>query len=119
MLWRYKQYELSEVETQPIGVDKVEVVTLAHCVCITETSHIDGLKTIKNTTHTDLPLGFWVWHDQIEDQHAAHTDDELSMLFEREGFCQESFMKGASAILDAVKIFWDGLEADRLQTIAA
>ncbi|MCW5822135.1 MAG: hypothetical protein KIT34_04990 [Cyanobacteria bacterium TGS_CYA1] len=80
---------------------------------------IDGLKTIKNATHPDLPLGFWVWHDQIEDQHAAHTDDELSMLFEREGFCQKSFMQGASAILDAVKIFWDGLEADRLQEIAA
>lgn len=79
---------------------------------------IDGLKTIKATKHPELPLGFWVWHDQIEDQHAAHTDDELNMLFERDGFCEESFLKGAEAILDAVKIFWDGLEADRLQNIA-
>lgn len=80
---------------------------------------IDGLKSIKETSHPDLPLGFWVWHDQIEDQHAAHTDDELSMLFLREGFCEESFIQGALAILDAVKIFWDGLEADRLQSMAA
>lgn len=80
---------------------------------------ICGLKKIKSTRLPELPLGFWVWHDQIEDQHAAHTDDELSMIFNREGFSQESFLKGAWAILDAVQVFWDGLEADKIEKQAA
>ncbi len=79
---------------------------------------ICGLKKIKTTRIPELPLGFWVWHDQIEDQHAAHTDDELSMIFNRDGFCQESFLKGAQAILDAVQIFWEGLEADKMKLAA-
>ncbi len=26
-----------------------------------------------------LPLAFWTWHDKVEDQHAAHTSDEVEV----------------------------------------
>src|SRR3546814_10705744 len=28
-----------------------------------------------------LPLAFWTWHDRVEDQHAAHTADELAEAY--------------------------------------
>jgi hypothetical protein len=80
---------------------------------------ISGLQTIKINRMPELPLGFWVWHDQLEDQHAAHTNDELSQIFMHNDFSSESFFKGAQAMLDAVAIFWQGLEEDRARSKAA
>jgi len=40
-----------------------------------------------------LPLGFWIWHDKIEDQHAAHTSDELEQAFAMPHFDQEKFIQ--------------------------
>lgn len=74
---------------------------------------IAGLRRIKETRMPDLPLGFWTWHDQLEDQHAAHTDDELTAAFARPGFDQERFIRAGTAVLDAVEIFWEGLMLDR------
>jgi len=74
---------------------------------------IAGLKIIKESQIADLPLGFWVFHDQIEDQHAAHTDDELAAAFAKPDFCEEAFLAGGKAMLDAVAIFWNGLEEQR------
>ncbi|MBP9090118.1 hypothetical protein KBI23_03755 [bacterium] len=71
---------------------------------------IAGLKIIKESQLADLPLGFWVFHDQIEDQHAAHTDDELAAAFAKPDFCEEAFLAGGKAMLDAVAIFWNGLD---------
>jgi hypothetical protein len=79
---------------------------------------IAGLRQIKETSIPDLPLGFWVWHDQLEDQHAAHTDDELEAAFAKPGFSEERFLRAGTAILDAVETFWDGLHADRKLAIA-
>ena len=62
----------------------------------------------------ELPLGFWVFHDLIEDQHAAHTDGELETAFAKPDFDEEAFLAGGKAILDAVAIFWDGLNEQRL-----
>lgn len=74
---------------------------------------IAGLRAFKARQCPELPLGFWIWHDQIEDQHAAHTADELAGAFFRADFDEEKFLRGAAEMLDGVKAFWDGLEVDR------
>lgn len=75
---------------------------------------ISGLRAIKKRRLPDLPLGFWTWHDAIEDQHAAHTDDELRAASTKPGFASERFRRGGVAILDAVAAFWDGLYESRV-----
>ena len=75
---------------------------------------IAGLSAFKARECPELPMGFWIWHDKIEDQHAAHTADELAEAFFRADFDEERFLRGAAEMLDGVKAFWDGLEADRL-----
>ena len=74
---------------------------------------ISGLKIVKERDFNDLPLAFWVFHDEIEDQHAAHTDDELAAEFAKPDFCEAAFLEGAEAMLNAVQTFWDGLDAQR------
>jgi hypothetical protein len=74
---------------------------------------IAGLRAFKDRECADLPLGFWTWHDKVEDQHAAHTADELVEAFAMPGFDGERFLAGAAEMLDGVKAFWDGLDADR------
>jgi hypothetical protein len=75
---------------------------------------IAGLSAFKARECPELPMGFWIWHDKIEDQHAAHTADELAEAFFRADFDEDRFLRGAAEMLDGVKAFWDGLEADRL-----
>ncbi len=70
---------------------------------------IAGLRKVKAERHPDLPLGFWTWHDALEDQHAAHTHDELAAAFAKPGFSKERFLEGGLAMLEAVRGFWDGL----------
>jgi hypothetical protein len=72
-----------------------------------------GLRAFRSRECPGLPLGFFTWHDMVEDQHAAHTEDELLEAFERPDFDEEKFLRGASEMLDGVKAFWDGLWADR------
>lgn len=74
---------------------------------------IAGLRRVKERSLPDMPLGFWTWHDQLEDQHAAHTDEELESAFARPGFDQERFLRAGTAVLDAVETFWEGLMLDR------
>jgi hypothetical protein len=72
-----------------------------------------GLRAFRSRECPKLPLGFFTWHDMVEDQHAAHTEDELLEAFERPDFDEEKFLRGASEMLDGVKAFWDGLWVDR------
>ena len=72
-----------------------------------------GLRAFRARECPKLPLGFFTWHDLVEDQHAAHTEDELLEAFERPDFDEEKFLLGAREMLDGVKAFWDGLWADR------
>lgn len=72
---------------------------------------IAGLRIIKADRRPSLPLGFWVWHNKLEEQHATHTTDELAQAFAQPGFSQDRFLTAAQAILDAVGLFWDGLHA--------
>ncbi len=74
---------------------------------------IAGLRAIKASRLPGMPLGFWTWHDAIEDQHAAHTDDELAQAFAKPGFSSERFLRAGTAMLDAVAVFWEGLARSR------
>lgn len=74
---------------------------------------IAGLTAFKERECPELPLGFWIWHDRVEDQHAAHTADELDEAFAEPWFDEDRFLAGAARMLDGVKVFWDGLDADR------
>jgi pyrroloquinoline quinone (PQQ) biosynthesis protein C len=74
---------------------------------------IAGLTAFKDRECPDLNLAFWAWHDKVEDQHAAHTADELADAVLLPGFDEGKFLAGATEMLDGVKAFWDGLEADR------
>ena len=73
---------------------------------------IAGLEAFKARECPSLPLAFWTWHDKVEDQHAAHTDDELVEAFAQPWFDEDRFLAGASRMLDGVQAFWDGLWAD-------
>jgi hypothetical protein len=80
---------------------------------------IAGLTAFKERECSPLNLAFWTWHDKVEDQHAAHTADELAEAFATDGFDQGRFLDGATSMLDGVKVFWDGLEHDRVKGVAA
>jgi hypothetical protein len=70
---------------------------------------IAGLRIVKERSIPELPLGFWTWHDALEERHAEHTDDELSEAFRKPGFSPERFLDAGAAMLDAVESFWNGL----------
>jgi pyrroloquinoline quinone (PQQ) biosynthesis protein C len=70
---------------------------------------IAGLRAIKRSRIPELPLGFWTWHDALEENHAAHTSDELREAFVKPGFSSQRFLSAGEAMLDAVAGFWNGL----------
>jgi hypothetical protein len=74
---------------------------------------IAGLRAIKSSRIPELPLGFWTWHDALEENHAAHTSDEMREAFAKPGFSPERFLAAGEAMLDAVAGFWNGLDAAR------
>jgi hypothetical protein len=78
---------------------------------------IAGLRAVKRSRLPGLPLGFWTWHDALEERHAAHTDEELRDAFEKPGFSAERFLRAADAMLDAVAGFWEGLDRARRQDV--
>jgi hypothetical protein len=80
---------------------------------------IAGLDAFRERECPDLRLAFFTWHDRVEDQHAAHTLDELRGAFNRPGFDQEKFLEGAAEMLNGVQAFWDGLEASRKELVPA
>ena len=76
---------------------------------------IQGLQTFKAREAPGRPLGFFTWHDMVEDQHAQHTWDELEEeFFGHEDVLEDKFIKGGVEMLDGVLAFWNGLNANRL-----
>jgi hypothetical protein len=80
---------------------------------------IAGLEAFKARDCESLPLSFWTWHDKVEDQHAAHTADELAEVFDEPWFDQERFLAGAAEMLDGVAAFWTGLWHDHERRVGA
>jgi hypothetical protein len=76
---------------------------------------IRGFEIFKERECKGLPLGFFIWHDMVEDQHAKHTWDELEEeYFSNEVIDEDKFIQGGVKMLDGVLAFWNGLNADRL-----
>ena len=70
-----------------------------------------------NANHgTQIPLGFFLWHDRLEAQHAQHTQDELSEYYGASDVDEDAFIGFGNEMLDGVAAFWDGLEENRGQT---
>ncbi len=80
---------------------------------------IAGLRAIKKSRIADLPLGFWTWHDALEENHAAHTSDETRDAFAKPGFSPERFLAAGEAMLEAVAGFWNGLNDARKDSAMA
>jgi hypothetical protein len=78
---------------------------------------IAGLETFREREVPELNLAFWTWHDQVEEQHAAHTADELAEARRLPGFDEARFLSGAAAMLDGVQTFWNGLWDDHLEGV--
>jgi len=77
----------------------------------------DGLMRIQSARHPRLRLAFFTWHNRVEAQHAGHTMEELEEVYFAEDFDRAKFMRGGREILDAVAVFWDGLEQDRVNRV--
>ncbi|MDV2993747.1 MAG: hypothetical protein N4J56_003401 [Chroococcidiopsis sp. SAG 2025] len=69
----------------------------------------DGLTRIKQTRHLHLRLAFFTWHNRVEAQHAGHTLEELEEVYFKPDFDRAKFIQGGREILDAIAVFWDGL----------
>jgi hypothetical protein len=74
----------------------------------------DGLFIIKQTRHPHLPVAFFTWHNRVEAQHAGHTIEELESVYFHSDFDRARFFQGGREILDAIAVFWLGLNRDRL-----
>lgn len=77
----------------------------------------EGLTRIKQTRHPHLHLAFFTWHNRVEAQHAGHTLEELEVVYFHPEFDRAKFIQGGKEILDAIAVFWDGLNEDRLNHV--
>jgi hypothetical protein len=60
-----------------------------------------------------IPVGFFVWHDRLEAQHARHTHEELEEYYFQTQLDEDAFIRCGNEMLDAVAAFWDGLDIQR------
>ena len=75
---------------------------------------IAGLRKFKTRYIPGLPLGFFTWHDKLEDQHAEHTKAEMRMLYVDHDLDEDIFIKEGNEMLDGVEAFWIGLDQERI-----
>ncbi len=75
---------------------------------------IEGLKKFKEKESISIHLGFFTWHDKVEGQHAAHTQDELKEIFFETEFHDDKFISAGKEMLEGVATFWDGLNEERM-----
>jgi hypothetical protein len=60
-----------------------------------------------------LDTGFFTWHARLEANHSKHTWDELATTL---AYCDldiDAFVRHANEMLDAVAVFWRGLDEQR------
>ncbi len=77
---------------------------------------IQGLTLFKEKQKLDLPLAFFTWHDRLENQHAALTQEELEEYFLENHIDQNKFIKRGNEMLTALLVFWNGLDELRKTT---
>ncbi len=71
---------------------------------------IEGLTVYQKKHNKGIPLFFFTRHDEIEAQHAKHTLDELEDIYFNSEIDEELFISSGNEILNAVEIFWNGLD---------
>lgn len=73
----------------------------------------NGFRNYNKNNNVKIPLGFWIFHSKIEQNHADHTADELKEVFD-EGRIEdfELFQTTIVEMLDALEVFWVGLFAE-------
>jgi pyrroloquinoline quinone (PQQ) biosynthesis protein C len=76
-----------------------------------------GLQTRRNLPKLDLR--FFTWHARLEANHASHTWDELEQWCRGREFDEDAFVAHAVEMLDAVAVFWHGLDRERREIAAA
>lgn len=76
---------------------------------------IHGLQNFIKRNKNEMSLAFFLWHDRVEDQHAAHTWHELEEEYFAMDLDEEKFFSGAKEMLHGVNTFWKGLDQDRLK----
>jgi len=76
---------------------------------------ISGLEKFKKKSAPELPIAFFKWHDQVEDQHKEHTWAELEEEYFAIDLNEDKFIQGGKDMLGGVLAFWDGLNQDRLR----
>jgi hypothetical protein len=67
----------------------------------------------KRTGREPFDIGFFTWHARIEANHAEHTSDELAGLLADRYIDHDRFVQTANQMLDAVLVFWRGLDFQR------
>jgi hypothetical protein len=77
---------------------------------------IDGFTRYNARHGTRIPIGFFVWHDRLEAQHARHTHEELQEYYLQTSLDEDAFIRYGNEMLDAVAAFWDGLDKQRRET---
>ena len=76
---------------------------------------IAGLERVKAEQVPALPLAFFTWHDKLEANHRDHVWHELRACYDSPSFEDEAFIAAGVTMLDAVRTFWDGLDAARAE----
>jgi pyrroloquinoline quinone (PQQ) biosynthesis protein C len=79
---------------------------------------ITGFRRFNERSGLKLPLGFFVWHDKLEAQHASHTQEELEELYFTQQLDEDLFIHYGCEMLDGVAAFWDGLDEQRRELAA-
>ena len=76
---------------------------------------IRGLERVKAEQVPALPLAFFTWHDQLEENHREHVWHELRACYDSPPFEDDAFIAAGVTMLDGVRTFWDGLYDARPQ----
>lgn len=75
---------------------------------------VEGWKRYGERAHNQpFDMGFFTWHARIEANHAQHTQDELAQILTDHYIDEDRFIKNANLMLDAVLVFWRGLDFQR------
>ncbi len=60
-----------------------------------------------------LSMAFFAWHARLEANHARHTWRELEEFYLHQRVEEDAFVNHAREMLDAVWVFWHGLDQQR------
>ena len=80
---------------------------------------VEGWQRYARRSRRDtFDIGFFTWHARIEANHAQHTSDELAEILADHYIDQDRFVSNANLMLDAVLVFWRGLDVQRVAIAA-